>query len=110
MPIPAWSWFLPRPPSALPHPDRRSWRGCAITSERQARVSGLAGAARRAGRRCCRQIRAAQRGAVDADGDAVVLQAVEQRVDQRLVVEQPVPVGELEGGGDDGRDPGGALI
>ena len=61
-----------------------------------ARVSGLAGASRRTGWRCRRRIRTAQGRAVDTDGDAVMLQAIEQCVDQRLFVEQPVPVWEVE--------------
>ena len=40
----------------------------------------------------CLRFRVAEGRAVDADGDAVVLQAIEQRVDQRLLVEQLVPV------------------
>ena len=33
---------------------------------------------------------------VDADGDAVVLQAIEQRIDQRFALEEFVPIGIVE--------------
>src|SRR5271165_6353581 len=59
MPRPTGSWFFPRPTSVLPQPGRRSWRGYEIATEGQGRASGLAGAARRTGRRCCRRIRTA---------------------------------------------------
>jgi hypothetical protein len=59
-------------------------------------VLTLAATARRTARRCRWQIRIAQGWAVDADGDAVMLQAIEQRIDQRLFVEQRVPVWQIE--------------
>src|SRR5208282_1481835 len=64
---------------------------------------GSGGALRGRGRR----VRAAERGPVDADGDAMVLQPIDQGVDQRLLVEQIVPLGQVEVGGDDG---GGAVV
>jgi len=61
----------------------------------------LGRATRRIGWGCAWRLRAAQRRAVDADGDAMMLQAIEQRIDQRLLVEQIVPVRQIEVGGDD---------
>ena len=55
---------------------------------------GLASAFR--GRRSGIVVGDAQRGAVDADGDAMMLQAVEQGIDQGLALEQLVPVRVVE--------------
>src|SRR5208337_905911 len=63
---------------------------------------GSGGALRGRGRR----VRAAERGPIDADGDAMVLQPIDQCVDQGLLVEQIVPLGKVEVG-DDG---GGAVV
>jgi len=60
---------------------------------------GLASAFR--GRRSGIVVGDAQRGAVDADGDAMMLQAVEQGIDQGLALEQLVPVRVVEVRGDD---------
>src|SRR5271166_1651785 len=70
----------------------------------------LGRATRRIGRGCRRWLWAAQRRAVDADGNAMMLQAIEQRIDQRLLVEQVIPVRQIEVGGDDRRDAVVALI
>src|SRR5271165_4119287 len=64
---------------------------------------GSGGALRGRGRR----VWAAERGPIDADGDAMVLQPIDQGVDQGLLVEQIVPLGKVEVGGDDG---GGAVV
>src|SRR5208283_5395840 len=64
---------------------------------------GSGGALRGRGRR----VWAAERGPIDADGDAMVLQPIAQGVDQGLLVEQSGPVGKVEVGGDDG---GGAVV
>jgi hypothetical protein len=71
-----------------------TWAGgrAARSRPKVAPVSGLAGTARRTGRRCRRRIRTAQRRAVNTDGDTVMLQAIEQSVDQGFFVEQRVPV------------------
>src|ERR1700731_5221197 len=51
-----------------------------------------------------------QRRAVDTNDDAVMLQAVEQRVDKVFFLEQLVPVGQIEIRRDDGRNAVVALI
>ena len=61
----------------------------------------------------CRSIRGRagpQRGSLDADGDAVVLQSVQQGVHQRLVVEQAVPRRIVEVRCNDGAHAAVALI
>ncbi|MEJ2387830.1 MAG: hypothetical protein P8Y27_11155 [Chromatiaceae bacterium] len=55
---------------------------------------GLAGTFR--GRRVGIVVGDAQRGAVDAEGDAVMLQAIKQRIDEGLALEQLVPVRVVE--------------
>jgi hypothetical protein len=44
----------------------------------------------------CVHLRAAQRWAIDVDGDAAVPQTVEQRIDEVFLLEQFVPVGQIE--------------
>jgi len=56
-------------------------------------------------RRGCGRWIIAERRAVDTDGDAVMLQAVEQGVDHRLFLEEVVPFRCVEIGGNDRRDP-----
>src|SRR5271156_1551805 len=85
-------------------------RRAARSRPRVVPVSGLGGAARRIGRRGRWRIRAAQGRAVDTDGDAVMLQAIEQCVDQRLFVEQRVPVWQIEICSNDRGNPAVALI
>src|SRR6266566_8979214 len=84
---------------------KASWRGAGG-------LLGCGGPARRPARRggARRRIRASQRRTVDADGDAVMLQAVEERIDQGLFLEQLVPLGQIEIGGDDGGDAVVALV
>ena len=60
--------------------------------------------------RSCVRLRAAQRGAIDVDADTAVPQTVEQRIDEVFLVEQLVPVGEIERRRDDGRDAIVALV
>ncbi|MCK7539533.1 MAG: hypothetical protein MZV63_55830 [Marinilabiliales bacterium] len=57
-----------------------------------------------------RRLGGTQGRAVDADGDAAMLEAVEQCIDQGFVGEQLVPGGGLQIRGDDGRDAAVALI
>src|SRR5262249_44923795 len=56
------------------------------------------------------RLRAAQRGAIYVYGDATVPQAVEPRIDEVFLLEQLVPVGEIEGGRDDRRHTVVALV
>ena len=80
----------------------------------------LPGRSAMAGRRTCRgrPRRTLRRGkdgtaqgwSLDADGDAVVLKAVQQGVDQGLVWKELGPGGEVEIGGDDGRRPPVAAV
>src|SRR5271154_2758340 len=72
--------------------------------------SGWGGSPLRADRRWRGRIGASQGGAVDTDGDAMMLKPIDQRVDQRLLVEQPVPVWQIEICGDDCRYAVVALI
>src|SRR5215510_5432327 len=58
----------------------------------------------------CFRLRAAQRGTIYVYGDATVPQAVEQRIDEVFLLEQLVPVGQIQGRRDDGRHAIVALV
>jgi hypothetical protein len=74
------------------------------------RASRASRLARRALWSGSRRFRASQRWTVDANSDAMMLQAVEQCIDQRFIVEQFIPTIEVEIRGDDGRDSAVAFI